>query len=107
MKPVLCLALISLVLVSCGVVLIQAPPDRDIKLLADADAATYKTSIKNWYFLWGLIPLSNTSTEEIIQNKGLKNIRAKTYYSFVDFIVECFTGGIVWTNTTSIEGNTK
>jgi hypothetical protein len=107
MRILASIIIIAFLLSSCAPVMINAPAREDVKLLSEADVATYKTTKRCWYFLWGLVPISDHSTAEIIAKHGLKNIRAKSYYSAVDFLIDCLTGGVLTTWTVEVEGNTK
>ncbi|MCX7705836.1 MAG: hypothetical protein N2115_06220 [bacterium] len=105
-KPLIFLVLIALIAVNCGTVIMSAPPREDVKLLSEADPTAFKTTMKCWYVLWGLVPISNNSTAEVIAKYQLKNVRAKTYYSFVDYLINMVLGTFsIYTNTTVIEGN--
>jgi|YNPNPStandDraft_1061719.scaffolds.fasta_scaffold47109_3 uncharacterized protein YceK len=107
MKQLLILIIIgALLITNCGTVLVNAPPKDNVTLLAEADATTFKTSMKCWYVLWGLVPISNNSTADLIAKHNLKNVRAKAYYSFVDFLINMVLGTFtIYTNTVEIEGN--
>ncbi|MEO0136726.1 MAG: hypothetical protein ABIL40_02235 [candidate division WOR-3 bacterium] len=103
---IILLLLVALFITNCGTVIISAPPRDEIRLLPESESTTFKTKMKCWYVLWGLVPISNNSTAEIIAKHQLKNVRAKTYYSFVDYLINMVLGSFsIYTNTTEIEGN--
>ena len=45
---------------------------------------------KQWYALWGLIPLGNVDTNAMAG--GAANYEIVTTHSFIDIIIGCFTG---------------
>ena len=104
-----CLAVVCLTLLpSCGVVMVNAPPGSDVRLLPELEPAGSKVTVKNWYVLWGLVPITNNSTADVIAKNQLKNVRVKTYYSLVDGLINAVLGSFsIWTNTVDIEGTLK
>ena len=102
-----CLAAVCLMLLpSCGVVMVTAPPGDDVRLLPELEPAASKVTVKNWYVLWGLVPITNNSTADVIGRNQLENVRVKTYYSVVDWLINAVLGGFsIYTNTVEIEGN--
>lgn len=105
-KLLIFLVLITVFITNCGTVLVNAPPREDIRLLSETESASFKTSMKTWYVLWGLVPITNNSTADIIAKHQLKNVKVKTYYSVVDFLIGALLGGFsIYTRTTEIEGN--
>lgn len=107
MKYPIIILLLAVLVLDCSTVRFAAPANKNIEMLSEADPATYKTTTHAFYFLWGLIPISNNSTDKIILDKGLKNARAKSYYGIVDILVEFFTAGIISTYSIQIEGNVE
>ncbi len=101
------LASIVLSVFGCATVMISAPPSSNVKLLGEIEPAPSKVTIKNWYFLFGLVPISNNATSDVIAKYQFKDVRVKTYMGPVDWIISYLTYGIIYTNTVDIEGNTK
>jgi len=101
------LAAIMLSVLSCATVLVSAPPSSNVKLLGEIQPAQSKVTIKNWYFLFGLVPFTSNSTADVIAKYEFKDVRVKTYMGPIDWIISYVTGGIIFTNTVEIEGNTK
>jgi len=54
-----------------------------------------------WYALWGLVPISDISTDSLIPGT-VKKVRVETKYKVTDFLINIFTG-IVTIETFSIE----
>jgi hypothetical protein len=44
-----------------------------------------------WYILWGLVPISDNSTDPIIPATA-KKVRVETKYTVPDFFINIFTG---------------
>ncbi|MCS7249660.1 MAG: hypothetical protein N2323_00545 [candidate division WOR-3 bacterium] len=115
MKKTLLLSLIGLFLITifsgCATVIVSAPHGEKISLLSETDLATFKTTKKVWYALWGLVPLTNNSTAPVIQQYNLESVRVKTKYDVVDYLIGVFLNGIIpttiMTKTVEIEGNPR
>ncbi len=54
-----------------------------------------------WYVLWGLVPISDNSTDSLIPGT-VKKVRVETKYNVSDFLINMFTG-IVTIETFSVE----
>jgi hypothetical protein len=54
-----------------------------------------------WYVLWGLVPISDNSTDPIIP-ASVKKVRVETKYKVSDFLINFFTG-LVTIETFSVE----
>jgi hypothetical protein len=97
-------ALTGLLLVNCATVIVNAPRGKTVTLLSD-EPTSVKITIRNWYLLWGLIPLTNNSTASMIGQVNLSGVRVRTYYRPLDFIenilLSVFT---LHTNIVVIEG---
>jgi hypothetical protein len=104
-----CLAAVCLMMLpSCGVVMVTAPPGSDVRLLPELETASAKVTVKNWYVLWGLVPITPNNTSDVIARNQMKNVRVKTYFSVVDWLINAVLGGLsIYTNTVDIEGNLK
>jgi hypothetical protein len=55
---------------------------------------------RQWYILWGLVPLNNISSKDMA--KGASNYTIKTEYTPLDVIISLVTG-IVTVNCRSVE----
>lgn len=110
MKRVLLTVVVAAVMLSalnCATVLVTAPPGSNVKMLEEIAPAPSKIMYKNWYFLWGLVPITSNSTADVIAKHQFKEVRVKTYTGVLDWIISYVTSGIIWTNTVEIEGNLK
>ena len=54
-----------------------------------------------WYILYGLVPISDNSTDPIIP-ASVKKVRVETKYKVSDFLINLFTG-LVTIETFSVE----
>lgn len=93
---------------SCATISVVGPAGRKTTLLSEPEPTTYKTTVKVWYLLWGLVPITDNSTEEIIAKYDLENVKVRTQYDIVDILVSAVLGGFsVHTKTMIIEGNRR
>lgn len=93
-------------ILSCATVKINAPIGKEVTLLSETDSATFKTTKKVWYLLWGLVPVTDNSTETTIAQYNLKNVRVTTQYDVIDYVVSFFLGWLtIHSKTVIIEGN--
>ncbi|MCX7757661.1 MAG: hypothetical protein N2166_05075 [candidate division WOR-3 bacterium] len=106
-RAVLLVLTLVLFLTSCYTVKFVAPPDQNIQLLKETDIAPIKIQKRAVYLLYGLIPISNTSTEEILKGYELQGLKAKTEFDIIDWLVSTLTSGLVVTKSIVIEGNPK
>ncbi|MEO0115121.1 MAG: hypothetical protein ABIK93_06555 [candidate division WOR-3 bacterium] len=91
---------------NCATVSIVAPTGKKVVLAAETDPTTFKTTKKVWYVIWGLVPITDNSTEELITKYNLENVRVKTQYDIVDFLISYFLGFLsIHTKTVIVEGN--
>jgi hypothetical protein len=58
------------------------------------------TKTRQWYVLWGLVPLNEVDTQEMA--KGAENYEIKTETCFVDGIINAFVGAVT-VSTRSVE----
>ena len=75
------------VLPGCAAVYVNAPPGRDVRLIAEGESIQSKQTVRAWYLLWGLVPLNDNSTAARISNNNLTGVRVREYYGPVDVII--------------------
>ena len=51
---------------------------------------TEKTEARQWYVLWGLVPINEVDTQEMAD--GVNDYTIKTEHSALDVIINIFTG---------------
>jgi hypothetical protein len=105
MRRLVLLAFACLLVVSCSVVYVKAPAGKNVTLLAN-EPTSIKIPMRNWYLLWGLIPLTDNNTATMIGQANIGQVRVKTYYTPLDFILNIPLSAItLHCNTVLLEGN--
>ena len=68
----------------------------------------FKTQYKVWYALWGLVPISDNTTNKILKETKLKKVRVTTKMSFTDYLISAvlnmFIPTTIATWTVEVEG---
>ncbi len=83
-----------------------APPQSSVTLLPEGSSTDFQKSKKVWYALWGAVPISSNSSEKIILENDLRQVRIKTRITFVDYLIGFFTGAVsIVPATMTVEGN--
>jgi hypothetical protein len=76
-----------IVLSGCFQTQLHAPLGRHIRLLAQDEPAKFRTEYKNWYVLYGFVPIWTTQPEEIIRKQNLVEVRARTQDTVLDAVI--------------------
>jgi hypothetical protein len=98
-------AFACLMLISCSVVYVKAPQGKTVTLMSN-EPTSIKIPMRNWYLLWGLIPLTTNNTAAMIGQANIGQVRVKTYYTPLDFILNIPLAVIsLHCNTVLLEGN--
>ena len=71
------------------------------ELAPSAEEGTKIAEKRCWYALWGLVPISDNSTDALIPSTA-KKVRVETKYKVSDFLINMFTF-IVTIETFSVE----
>jgi hypothetical protein len=104
MARLMLIAFACLLLVNCATVLVNAPRGKTVTLLSN-EPAPVKITLRNWYLLWGLIPLTHNNTASMIARTNLDVVRVKAYYTPLQRLANLIMIlGLVETNTVVIEG---
>ncbi|MEN3046208.1 MAG: hypothetical protein ABDH49_04410 [Candidatus Hydrothermales bacterium] len=100
------LAIITLIgFVSCYNIKFVAPPQSDVKVMSEVDVGKVKVSKKVWFILYGLVPLTDNSTADLIAKYNLKNVKARCYMDAVDVVIGLILGYFtIGTFTIEVEG---
>ncbi len=90
--------LVSLLVVvsvmSCTTILIKAPPGKNIQLANATSTADFSKSERVWYVLWGLVPITDNTTDRLLQSvPDNSKVYVKTELSPVDFLISVLLGG--------------
>lgn len=107
MKKLLLAALIatSVLAAGCYSVKVCAPSDSNVSLKAPAKNASFRQNQKNWFVLWGLVPLNERAVRKTIDDNNLTEVRTETKTTFIDWLISGVLGSVsVVANTTVIEG---
>ena len=103
------LIFLATIFTSCMTVRVAAPYQKDgskVVLATNAENLAFKESNKNWYFLWGSVPISHNATDAKIESNGLKKVRITTKSTFFDYVISLITSPVsIVCNTTIIEGS--
>jgi len=100
-------AVVCFLTVGCYSLKMAGPSDVDVKLRPSTKPTSFKTKVKGWYLLGGLIPLGNAGSgvSRAIKENNLTEVRLETKLTFVDYLITGLLFAIVSPNTTVIEGN--
>lgn len=105
------LFLASILLTSCYSTKIVAPTNRKVALATEMEPMDKRVIKKNWYVLWGAVPISDNKTDYIIEQEQFNKVRVETKHMFSDYLLSALLNVIIpttiYTNTTIIEGATK
>ncbi len=106
MRKLIVVALLAAFSMGCYTMKAVAPAGQKLSTLAETDGATFKKNVRVWYALWGLAPITNNSSAQVIQEYNLKNVRITTKHTFMDGFISVFTGvATIVPATMVIEGN--
>ena len=98
----------SIFLTSCYTTMTVAPYNKKVALATEFEPMEKRIIKKNWYLLWGAIPLSNNKTDYVIEQQQFTKVRVLNKYTFTDFFITGLLNSIIptsiCTNTTIIEG---
>jgi hypothetical protein len=78
----------------------------DIKVMSSTTPAGYHKQYRNWYLLWGALPLYVTQPEELIAKNHLIEARVQTKDTVMDGFLSYFLSQIsLLPQTVVVEGN--
>jgi len=108
-KLITILCIISLLfLTSCYTVRVLSDVDRPITLASQTESLPFKTQYRVWYALWGLVPISDNTTNKILRETKIRKVRVTTKMTFVDYLISAALNMILPTTiatwTVEIEG---
>lgn len=88
-------------LTSCYTVRILSDADRPITLASRAESLPYKETYRVWYALWGLVPISDNTTNKILKESKIKKVRITTKMTIVDYLITLALNALIPTTITS------
>ncbi|MDH5186253.1 MAG: hypothetical protein OEW70_04215 [candidate division WOR-3 bacterium] len=104
--PIILICLVCLLFTSCATVSVVAPTGQKVMLASETEPTAFKTTKRVWYVLWGLVPITDNTTGDLISKYQLQNVRVQTQYDIVDWLIDVVLG---WTSlharTVTVEGN--
>jgi hypothetical protein len=75
------------VVTGCATVTVEAPAGREVQLANTGKNLNEVQNFKMWYWFWGLVPLSDSSTAEAIQQAKIKVVRVQTQANLDDLLM--------------------
>ena len=90
------------IFIGCYSVKVKAPSGQEVQLVSYTENAKEVKTKKVWYILWGLVPLSDNTTESELV--GVKKASVTTSFTFVDILISIFTG-IITISPRTVEVN--
>ncbi|WP_139558887.1 hypothetical protein [Methylotetracoccus oryzae] len=102
------LAALALALNGCFVTRLEAPDNQTVRLLPKDELARYRTEYKNFYLLYGALPLWPVQPSEIIAKEHLVEARAQTRDTVSDGVITAISMLFpisVFTQHVVVEGN--
>ncbi len=102
----LCL-LILFSIAGCFKMKVEAPPrSGDYVLGAKDQPIATKVKKRVWYVFWGLLPVSNNSSSDVVKRlpPGYRIVKVETSADATSFIIALFTLGIVGSSVIVAEG---
>lgn len=105
-KIIVAMCLLSmLMLTSCYTVRILSDADREITIASKTENLPLKERYRVWYALWGLVPISDNTTNKIFKESKIKKARITTKMTFVDWLISVVLGQFsIVTWTVEVEG---
>jgi hypothetical protein len=79
-------AWLSVALTGCATVVVEGPAGDPVKLVPSGRVTTQTRSLKLWYMFWGLMPLSETSLSQAVQDTGFKVVRIEVRDGLDDWL---------------------
>ena len=106
MRSIAALTLVMFLFTGCYTIKYIAPAGKDVSTLSEQKATSYKKETKIWYALWGLVPITDNTTEALIAQNNLKEVRVTSKVTALDFVIGIFTGfASIVPHTVILEGN--
>lgn len=100
------LLLSTMLLTGCFNTELVAPDKADVKVMSSTTPAGYHKQYRNWYLLWGALPLYVTQPEELIEKNHLVEARVQTKDTVIDGFLSYFLSQIsLLPQTVVVEGN--
>jgi hypothetical protein len=98
-----------LLLSACFTTRLEAPPNRDVRIMAAGEPAKFHKEYKDWYLLSGLLPIWRTDMADLIAKERLVEVRVQTEDRIADGVITLLTEELllgVFPQSIVLEGNT-
>ena len=83
-----------------------APENNKVRVLGANEAVRYHKEYRNWYLLYGAVPLYTVQPEELIAEQNLTEVRVQTEDTVMDGIISFFSSALtILPQTVVVEGN--
>ena len=99
------LAVLVLMLTGCFTTDLTAPRGKSVRIMSKNEPAAFRDEHKDFYLLYGILPIWRTKPEKIIEREGLAEVRVQTEDTISDAVINLITGFIVFPQTVVVEGN--
>ncbi len=102
--------ILCLPLTACFTSRFDAPPETSVRIMAADEPAEFCVEHKDWYLLWGILPIWRTGADEIIVREKLVEARVSTQDRISDTLIiigsDLLTGFLpIFPQTIVVEGN--
>lgn len=61
------------------------------QLASSNESGTLVAEKRVWYALWGIVPISDNSTDSMAP-ASVKKVKVETTHTFIDYVISFFTG---------------
>jgi len=61
------------------------------QLASSNESGTLVAEKRVWYALWGIVPISDNSTDSMAP-ASVKKVKVETTHTFIDYVISLFTG---------------
>ena len=96
----------SIMLTGCLNTNLVAPESNTVRVLGANEAVKYRKEYRNWYILYGAVPLYTVQPEELIAEQKLTEVRVQTEDTVMDGIISFFSSALtILPQTVVVEGN--
>jgi len=75
---ILTVALLCFVMAGCYSVKVSAPVGADVSLTSAEKPLPFKKTVRNWYVVFGLVPINEDGVQKVIKDNNLSDVRVTT-----------------------------
>ena len=74
-------------LAGCASVQVEGPVGDPVSLAKPAVTTSKTMQTKTWYMFWGLVPLTDTSTSQMVREAKMEVVRIKVFMGLDDMLM--------------------